>query len=413
MKVAGLSIGRSEARAVFVNRALGPTRRIGSGEAALPEGGRECAALSEALRQWKDSYGIKGVVLGLDPSNFSMHFVDLPVKGRQDIQSALAFEMESHLPLPPEEYVIDHATVKSGPGGTRNLVLALRKETARRLADCVREAGLKLLGIRCTGVEALSEFVARGEAPAEAALVYRGEDRLYVAEVKGSAPVSLRSARTEEEARAEIEGIAGGPGVFLAQGGSLDGLQAKPLSYSMPEILATGGRRRPLGLDFAPPELSGPRPDYYNYSLVGLCALAVVLFLSTTFLGYYKERAALGDVNSRIAEIQSTARELMETQKELEAASERRRYLLEFQRRRNRHIEVLRELSTLLPEGAWLTNFSSDDKGKVEIQGHADRTAGIIGPLENSSLFKNVEFSSPVIVRGGKERFSIKMEIER
>ncbi len=59
---------------------------------------------------------------------------------------------------------------------------------------------------------------------------------------------------------------------------------------------------------------------------------------------------------------------------------------------------------------AYLTSVSADEKGKVEIEGFAKRAAGIIGPLEKSPLFKDVEFVSPVTVREGMERFSLRMQ---
>jgi len=396
-----------------VGRSLGTARPLGSEEVALPEGADECAALSDALRQWKARHGVRGVVLGLDPSSFSFHFLDLPVKSERDIRSALPFEMERHLPLPPDEYVMGHATVQSGQGGSRNLVLALRADRARRLAGCVEGAGLKLLGIRCTAMEAISEFAAKDSGPGDSVFVFKGEDRYYVVGLKGAAPVSVRAVRSADEARAEAGALPAGRGVFIAGGGPGDIPGARALPYRVEEIMASSGGRGPLRLEFAPPELSARKPRYYNYAIAGLSALAVVLFLATTLLAYYKERSALSEIEARMEEIKSTARELMETQREIEAAGERKRFLLDFQSRRNRNIRVLRQLSALLPEGAWLTNFSADDKGRVEIQGYADKTAGIIGPLENSETFRNVEFSSPVIVRAGKERFAIKMEVEK
>ncbi len=76
-------------------------------------------------------------------------------------------------------------------------------------------------------------------------------------------------------------------------------------------------------------------------------------------------------------------------------------------------IRILVELSGILPKNAWLTSLSADEQGKLEIEGFADKAADIIPPLENSPMFKDVEFSSPVTMREGLERFSLKMLIEQ
>jgi Tfp pilus assembly protein PilN len=73
-----------------------------------------------------------------------------------------------------------------------------------------------------------------------------------------------------------------------------------------------------------------------------------------------------------------------------------------------RPLPVLRDLTELLPNDAWLTTVSLDPKG-VELTGAASAASTLIPLLENSPRLERVEFSSPVTrSRDNKEQFRIR-----
>jgi hypothetical protein len=72
-----------------------------------------------------------------------------------------------------------------------------------------------------------------------------------------------------------------------------------------------------------------------------------------------------------------------------------------------RPLPVLRELTDLLPNDAWLTTISIDGKG-VELTGQAAAASGLIPLLENSPRFARVEFASPVTRGRDREQFRIR-----
>jgi general secretion pathway protein L len=82
-------------------------------------------------------------------------------------------------------------------------------------------------------------------------------------------------------------------------------------------------------------------------------------------------------------------------------------------------IEILREVTELLPSTVWIWNFKYMGK-EIEISGFADSASDLIPLLDKSPLFEKVEFSTPVtkerVVIGSdikeKERFKIKMRLE-
>lgn len=82
-------------------------------------------------------------------------------------------------------------------------------------------------------------------------------------------------------------------------------------------------------------------------------------------------------------------------------------------------VEILRELTQLLPSTVWIWNFKYSNR-EVEISGFADSASDLIPILSRSPLFEKVEFSSPVtterVIIGKdsreKQRFKIKMRLE-
>jgi general secretion pathway protein L len=82
-------------------------------------------------------------------------------------------------------------------------------------------------------------------------------------------------------------------------------------------------------------------------------------------------------------------------------------------------VEILKELTQILPPTVWIWNFKLTGK-EIEISGFADSASDLIPRLDRSPLFEKVEFLAPVTKererRTGeekeKERFKIKMRLE-
>ena len=76
-------------------------------------------------------------------------------------------------------------------------------------------------------------------------------------------------------------------------------------------------------------------------------------------------------------------------------------------------LNVVKELTTLLPSTVWLTRARVTET-TVEIEGYAGTATELLTRLEQSKLFKKAEFTSPTIrdARTNSDRFVIKMELE-
>jgi hypothetical protein len=418
LKIAGLSIEGSKIKASIAERKFGSSKPIATDEVALPPNPEEMnVALKEALGNWKSSYGIDCVTVGLSLSHFSHRMIELPVRSREDIKHALIFEMEKHLPLEPDQYSMDFHTIETSEEGTKNLVLAIRKDKVRWIFECLAEVGLRFHGVKCTALEAANELISTVNV-SDALLVYPADGIFQIIGLTGAKPAYLKVAKSREAAIADIEKSIDtyGQALYIAGEGSaleFDRFAPRTLPLNMPSVLASmAAGKSHIKTDFTPEEFSTPKKDLYPYALVLLCIACVIIFFSTSFLAYIKDYRALHWVDTRIGEMKTETRGVIETVRKADVATEKVRFLSEFQHNKNAKIKMLAELSSILPKTAWLTSLSADEQGTIEIEGFATSAADIISPIENSPLFKDVEFSSPVTVKEGVERFSLKLKTE-
>ena len=74
---------------------------------------------------------------------------------------------------------------------------------------------------------------------------------------------------------------------------------------------------------------------------------------------------------------------------------------------------VLKDLTKVVPDNAWIINLVVDEKGLVEIEGFSRKTSDLVTALDKSKLFANIAFTAPILSRDGEERFSLKFEVRK
>ena len=384
----------------------------------LPDADKErTEALNSIFQNLNHEHGVKGVIIGLEPGNFTHTFVDLPVLGRVDVEQALSFELEKYLPLPPDEYVLDFHTERNESGGSHNLIVSARKDKLSWITRAIEGTGVLVLGLRCTAFEVLNDLIATRGA-SSCLYVYQGAASAAAITLSNSEPVSLSfrplGADAEATVREMIEGheenviVTGVESAATYTGERISTLKITPTDSL---LTARRGRKKPFALDFTPPELVQEKANHLPLAITVLAGLCVLVFFMTSVLSYYKDYSALARVQGRLSEIRSSSEGLVEIKLETEVLERQIRYLGDFRSGSNGHILLLNRLSRILPASAWLTSFTASNTGTVEIEGFARRTAEIIRPLEQSDEFMGVEFSSPITVRNDFERFSIKMKV--
>lgn len=121
---------------------------VKEGEVVDPE------ALSAAMRSmFAENKLSKSVRLGVANQRVAVRTLRLPlIEDPQELDTAVRFQAQEHLPMPADQAVIDHQVVSkySGEDGTRGMevvAVAARRDMLSTLLTAVRGAGLRPVGI--------------------------------------------------------------------------------------------------------------------------------------------------------------------------------------------------------------------------------------------------------------------------
>ncbi len=201
----GLDIDRSAIKAAQVSFGGGEYTLRHVGYHRLPPGTivdgevADDRLLSEEISEFWNAHAFSGksVFLGVSNQKVVVRMLEFPPMSPGDLEGAIGYEAAEHIPMPPEEAVLDHVVVgpRGEPGeGDRVLVVAAQKEMVRRYAAAVRAGGLRAVGIDVKAL-ALTRSVAPnaffGDGGGAVLLDVGGEiSNLVVAE--GEVPVMAR-----------------------------------------------------------------------------------------------------------------------------------------------------------------------------------------------------------------------------
>ncbi len=417
MRVAGISLEDSCLRLSIADKKIGFVKPFKSEDINLPQSEQEKAAvLNEVFKKSKEEYNSDCAVIGLSLSLFSLHVIDMPLLSKPDMRNALLYELEKYLPLPPEEYIYDFLVIEKVQKSAKVLVASIRKDRVSWLLKIAEDSGLSIVAVRCSFFEGINEFLANVKTE-NAIFIFASENAYNIAVLKGKMPVFLKAIPRAAGAIDEIEKIIASEGgeVFVSgfpEQMLLDKINAKTFSLSIANSVALSALKKPrLEMNLMPSEFVPPQKDYYPRAVAAMAAFAVALFFFTEIFSYYKDYAALKNIEEQIDRVKGKASVFLEARKKVESVYERKKFLYEFLEKKNLNIKAVAELSKTIPKDTWLTNMSIDEKGKIEIEGFSKRASSIIEPLSKSKVFKKVEFSSPIVSQDNQEKFSIKMVI--
>ena len=125
------------------------------------------------------------------------------------------------------------------------------------------------------------------------------------------------------------------------------------------------------------------------------------------------EKSKLRGLDAQIASRKGEIKKIEALKKEINTLGGEITRIKEFKESRPMALNIMKELTTVLPNTVWLTRTRITEE-TVEIEGYASTATELLTKLEQSKLFQKVEFTSPTIrdTRLNTDRFVIKMEIE-
>lgn len=158
-------------------------------------------------------------------------------------------------------------------------------------------------------------------------------------------------------------------------------------------------------------------PQGYGHSVAarinaGLAAANLILLAAVLAVPLYQQQTTLAQLRMDLEKAKLAAEKTTALQHRIDQLSEEMRFLTERKEQWPSVVEVLNELTQLLPDSTWLNRLEIKE-GEVHLQGISNAASSLIAPIERSEMFDDVRFRSPVTqdARSNRERFHLSAHI--
>jgi Tfp pilus assembly protein PilN len=324
-----------------------------------------------------------------------VRLASMPGVSRKDIPGALAFQIDSMHPYGDEavSFAWSRADVNTV------LVGIIRKDVLDEYIALFQAAGIPVSGFTFSASAIYSALRLYGAPPRNFLVMHAEADGEGVVEIYGesdsrpvfSAEFDLPPARAAGLARAELR-------LSNAAAGTLDSILPLPVNVVTvsPAVYATGlAALARLQAPFANLLPIENRTVHSRARLIPTLLLGLALIsVAAAWFAYWQFRDEwyLAKLESQIAQIQQTA--MRADAIDRRTADHRNRVLLldDYRKRAQNDIEIMAELSRILPPTAWASAVEIT-QDTVVIAGEAEQAAPLLKLIDASPLFRNSEFS--------------------
>src|SRR5437867_3867352 len=399
-----------------------------------------------ALRAELDARGLaaRKVAIGLARSAVTVKPIELPAVAGET-REMVKFELERHLPIPADDAAFDFVPLpteaepeSAASAGKRVLIVAADRRVVDAALRLAEEAKLRPMSITVAAHELIT--LVETDRRQRVAWLHRTGDSADLLLLHGSALVwsrcfpandatlvaetrrSFAGARWRECDAVWVSGDGAAAAALLDLGVPISDppwtAQARRRLAEIAEprgatelAVATASSRGIRPLDLIPSSIKPRRLTRQEMFTGGVLAATVLLALAALLVPGYRESRSLGRLNAEIARIDPEVRTVERVARELER---KRQLLVTIEKIGTGALQplpVLRELTEVLPNDAWVTYLAFDAKG-VELTGQAGAASTLIPLLENSPRLERVEFASPVTRGRDREQFRIRASWE-
>jgi hypothetical protein len=374
-------------------------------------------AAQQPAAEWGQTYSAFVKKLGLNHAvatvllpreDVILRQVAVPGVSDKDLPAAIGFQLDGLHPYAEEDVVSSWARL---PGTSTVLVAIARRAALERYSAWFSEAGIKIASFTC--------------APAA---IYSAR-RLFA-----SGPVPEVLALEETNGRVELYGESPSHPLFSA---AFDATPDRAIALACAEL-----RLDPLTETRSFHALLGAEPALpYAAALAGACphlflpvnllpaelrasssralwiptavAAGLVLMAAAALAAYPKieDHRYLRSLNAEIEKIKPQAMLAAKLDKDIDTARQRTFLLDQVRRRTKTDIDVIGEMTKILPPPIWL-NTLEITRAQVTVAGETDQAAPLLKQIDASPFFEASEFSmQPMRIQTG-ESFRIRTNRE-
>ncbi|NBB93001.1 MAG: hypothetical protein GVY32_07535 [Gammaproteobacteria bacterium] len=162
------------------------------------------------------------------------------------------------------------------------------------------------------------------------------------------------------------------------------------------------------------PEDDRPRYVYRRARINWVLASGLVLVLALVMVeSLWLRQQTVDQLETEVEQLRSEADSVLALQRELEDALAAANFLAERRRRQPVAVQVLDELTRILPDDIWLQQMQMRGQ-ELQLQGLADASQRLIGLINESPLLADAEFRGSISIDpgSGRERFNAQARIE-
>jgi len=386
-------------------------------------------------------------------------FIRLPIATKENLRKVLEYEVSKYTPFEKEEIYFDHQIVKEEKEWLDLFAIFIKREEVDVYLALLKKVGIQPISIQIPSTAALNLFFYHKMAGQNEIAVlldvtspFFEMNLIQGKDWKESFHLPLPPEEQESKIistfkRSGLKSEAFSKSTFfvfgldatekmlpsLRESDQIKGIFLPPLH----RIEAETGASRPdkifssiglplkglthteLDLNLLPFEMRKKVTEIGKPVFMILASLAVILSLTWGIGVFFRYRNALNAINDEIKNRKPAVEAIEKVQRQKDTL---RKEILDLDKIRSAEIskvEILRELTQLLPATVWIWNFKYTGR-ELEISGFADSASELISLLDRSPLFERVEFLAPVTkererregVDKERERFKIKARLE-
>lgn len=165
-------------------------------------------------------------------------------------------------------------------------------------------------------------------------------------------------------------------------------------------------------LNLLPAEKRNANNNQANKLTLLLVVAAFCLFLAVLYVPLIKQDELLNQLETEIADSRDVVNKLKDLKLHKKALFDKASFLIS---KRNDYIpviDILNELTRILPDDTWLVRFSLTN-GEIQLQGESTIASLMIQSIESSDILNDVKFRSPVITNAAtqKDKFNISAKL--
>jgi len=334
--------------------------------------------------------------------------LSLPGVSDRDMAAAVQFQMEGLHPYSEDDVLTSWATLE---GSATVLVAIVRRDVIERYALMFAEAGVKVASFTCSAAAIHSALRLFGPAAANEVLAWDHTDQPCGGQTEfygesAARPVFSATFETEPARAAAMAASELRVNPEMEPRRFDDLLGAAPaLPYAASLLSACPRNGLPLNLLPVEQRHSSSRALWIPSAALG--AIALLLAGAMAAFPHFEDQRYLHSLELEIAKVQARAKRAGTLDREIEIARQRTQLLDEIRRRPKADMDVLGELTRILPPPTFL-NLLEVGRTQISFAGETEQAAPLLKTVDGSPMFKGSEFlGAPTRVQTG-EMFRIR-----